>query len=263
MGKAARVLCLLSVTVSSTVVADERHFTFTYESAVLPRLENEIELWITPRAGRRDYFLGFDYRLEFERGIADRLVTALYFNFSHQTAGAAHNTSTDWSFSNEWKYKVLDPVGDPVGLALYGEITGGPHQLDLETKLILDKYFAGFIAALNLVTEYGWEFRDGKTTRDLRLEADSGVVYSLGAGFFLGLEGRNETIISSDGGFESSAFFAGPVFSYAASAWWATATLLPQLGAIQSTDLAAASNSHLDLVQHERFVARLLVGIHL
>src|SRR5260370_7247399 len=145
MEKAARLLWLLSVTVSSTVVADERHFTFNYESCVLPRLENEIELWITPRAGRRDYFLGFDYRLEFERGIADRLVTALYFNFSHQTAGAAHNTSTDWSFSNEWKYKVLNPVGDPVGLDLYGAITAGPHQLDLETKLILYNYLPRFI----------------------------------------------------------------------------------------------------------------------
>src|SRR5260370_20792553 len=131
MEKAARLLWLLSVTVSSTVVADERHFTFTYESAVLPRLENEIELWVTPRAGRRDYFLGFDYRLEFERGIADRLVTALYFNFSHQTAGAAHDTTTHRSFSNEWKYKVLEPVGDPVGLALYGEIPCGPHRLSL------------------------------------------------------------------------------------------------------------------------------------
>lgn len=129
MGKPTRVLCFLSVIVSSTVLADERHFTFTYESAVLPRSENEIELWITPRAGKRDYFLGFDYRLEFEHGIADRLVTALYFNFSHQTAGAAHDTSTNWSFSNEWKYKVLDPVADPVGLALYARSPVGPTRL--------------------------------------------------------------------------------------------------------------------------------------
>src|SRR5262245_34530149 len=61
---------------------NERHFTYTYESAVLPAQAKEIEVWTTPRLGRDDYYARFDQRLEFEVGLTDRLQTSLYLNWN-------------------------------------------------------------------------------------------------------------------------------------------------------------------------------------
>src|SRR4051794_20626531 len=69
--------------------ANERHFTYTYESAVLPQGARELEVWTTARLGRHQYFAQFDHRLEFEVGLTPRLQTSLYLNFSGQTAETA------------------------------------------------------------------------------------------------------------------------------------------------------------------------------
>ena len=53
--------------------ANERHFTYTYESAVLPAGQRELEFWTTWRNGRAQYYSGFDHRVEYEFGITDRL----------------------------------------------------------------------------------------------------------------------------------------------------------------------------------------------
>src|SRR6516162_9438009 len=59
------------------VAANERHFTYTYESAVLPPGAKEIEVWATGGFGRNEYYAQLDQRLEFEVGLTERLMTAV------------------------------------------------------------------------------------------------------------------------------------------------------------------------------------------
>src|SRR5262245_2737073 len=87
--------------------ANERHFTYVYESATLPTGAKEIEIWTTPRVGREDYYRRFDQRAEFEVGLTDRLQTALYLNFeavSQETGDVMESEFAFGGVSSEWKY---------------------------------------------------------------------------------------------------------------------------------------------------------------
>src|SRR4051812_1480656 len=64
------------------VAANERHLTYTYESAVLPQGARELEVWSTARLGREQRYARFDERVEFEVGLTDRLQTSFYLNFN-------------------------------------------------------------------------------------------------------------------------------------------------------------------------------------
>ena len=57
---------------------------------------------------------------------------------------------------------------------------------------------------------------------------------------------------------EHAAWFAGPTLHYGAQKWWATATLLPQIGGWPHED---GSKLHLD--EHERIETRLKIGVNL
>src|SRR5262245_37079716 len=95
--------------------ANDRRFTYTYESAVLPAEARELEVWTTARLGRNDYYSRFDQRLEFEVGLTNRLQTSLYLNYSGVTADSMGVRSSSFEFqgvSSEWKYKISDPVAD-------------------------------------------------------------------------------------------------------------------------------------------------------
>src|SRR5690349_6068799 len=132
------VLCGLALGFGAGVAqANQRHFTYTYESAVLPRGDREVELWSTFRTGRHDFYSRFDHRAEFEFGLTDRLMTSFYLNW--QKISEADNTTTPPSIqsssdftgvSSEWKYKLSDPVADKIGSALYGELTLGTDEME-------------------------------------------------------------------------------------------------------------------------------------
>src|SRR5581483_9323147 len=63
---AAASLAALAAGVSLTrpALANERHFTYTYESGVLPPGAREVELWSTYRTGRHEYYTELDHRAE-------------------------------------------------------------------------------------------------------------------------------------------------------------------------------------------------------
>src|SRR5262245_49356872 len=71
----------VSAAVPATARANERHFTYTYESAVLPKGAKEMEVWSTFRTGRNNFYSRMDHRLEYEVGLTDRLQTSFYLNF--------------------------------------------------------------------------------------------------------------------------------------------------------------------------------------
>src|SRR5262245_41793775 len=212
---------------TGTAAGTERRFTYTYESATLGAGEREIEPWTTLRLGRNEYYRAIDNRLELEFGITDRLMTAWYLNLSSATTdvpGAtpgslSRETEFEHGGSWEWKYKLLDPVADPLGLALYLEGGFTSTEVELETKLILDKRVGNFLFALNAVGEYEWNSSSGTTKQEKLFEFDAGAVYFFTPVFSAGLELRNQNEIApeehADGSVEDewefSVFSAGPV----------------------------------------------------
>lgn len=260
------VLCALAVlaalAAATTAAASERRFASTYESLVLNPGHIEVEQWNTFRGGREELYLRFDERIEIEIGVFENLQMAWYLNATAVTAAAGGALKKEFEFggvSNEWKWKLLDPVADPVGLALYGEWTAAPSEAELEAKVIVDKRFGDLIVALNLVGEAEWELEEpDEVEQELVVELDAGLAYLITPQLGLGLELRNHNEFVAEG-LEHSAVFAGPTVSYAAEGWWTTLSVMPQV-----VDLAALGTPSLqDLHGHERISARLLLGFDL
>jgi hypothetical protein len=202
-----------------------------------------LEFWTTWRNGRADYYSRFDHRAEFEIGLTDRQMTSVYVNWrsiSEMDPSDPTATVTEQSFegiSSEWKYKLLDPVANPVGLALYQEYTFRSDEFEWETKLILDKRIGKTLLAYNLTAEPEWIFSPGHTDYELVLENTLGVTQFLTERFSAGLEARNHNFkVKQSEGFQHSALFVGPVLSYAHENWWITATFLRQLPALKKSE---------------------------
>lgn len=248
---------------SKAALANERHFTYTYETAVLPTGAKELEIWTTPRIGRDSYFVRFDERMEFEVGVTDRLMTALYLNVSNTTAEVAPEMrETEFEFegvSSEMKYKLSDPVADTLGVGLYGEVTGSTNELEIEGKILLDKRLGSLLVAGNLVFEQEWEFEAEETESEQAVEVDVAGTVTLRPGLSAGIEVRNVNAIH-EGEWEHSALFAGPVLAYATDTWWVALTVLPQLPALKAGD---ANDGSRVLNDHEKLESRLLLSFHL
>jgi len=265
----SRLPALLSLALCSAAAANERHFAYLYETAVLPPGGREIEVSNTWRYGRDRHYAALDHRLEFEAGISDRVMSSFYLNWSNVTAeAAAGGTESQFKWegvSNEWKWKLSDPVADPLGFALYGELTYSTEAFELEAKTLFDKKIGNLLLAANLVAE--GEFEDGADETELEeieLEADLGASYAVTPHFSVGLELRNQNEIAKEAGgeemeWENSALFLGPNVSYATDNWWVTLSVLPQLPAL----MKEGGGSMFELNDHEYVNARLLFSFHL
>ena len=240
--------------------ADEQYFGYVYSSDVLGKGATEMEFWATDRRGKAEgHFDAQDYRIELEHGFTNRLTVAGYANLaSHHIRGLEpdfENTDRDLAFrglSAEFKYNVMSPYKDGLGLTLYAEPAwsrihaGGEKgtELELELKAIVQKNFLDdrLIWASNFTFEPEWEKEKevdpitGRTEaeweKELKLEVSTGLSYRIAPGWYAGVEGRYASVYPhwTDGLHrETYAVFAGPSIHYAAKRWWFTATYLPQL----------------------------------
>jgi len=250
--------------------AQDRSFARTYTSNVLPKGTIDLEFWHTSRIGHKDqFFHAQDQRIELEFGLGKNVQTAFYFNRWQErfsTTNDGTETKSEIGFSNEWKWKLSDPVANQLGFALYEEwgIKGG-DELELETKLILDKVVGKSLFAFNATYEYEKEFEwvDGKIKSDsweMPLELDLAYMYNLSKSIGLGFEIRNHNEIAKGEGWEHSVLFGGPTFIYRPGKWFVIANYLPQWGNLHKTNIAPF-NKVLD--EHERMEARILIGITL
>jgi hypothetical protein len=243
--------------------ANDRHFTYIYESAVLPPKAKEFELSTTYRDNRGELdYSRVDGRAEYEVGLTDNLMTAIYLNWSHLSEEAEPGVrSNGFKFegvSSEWKYKFSDPVADRVGFALYEELSVGPDEYELETKLILDKRLGNELLAFNLTFEPEWEWHSSFRDAERKYEANIGWAHLFGSRWSAGIESRVTSVRTREAGTEFIAAFAGPVLHYTGKNWWFTLTAMPQLPAIKRN--ADTPDSPYILNDHERFNARLLLS---
>lgn len=253
----------------SHLYAQDRIFNYTYQSTVLNKGQKELEVWTTLRSGRSNYFRGIDQRVEFEVGLGKKLQTAFYLNYGYskgieETNGTQTlNSSVNYSFSNEWKYKLSDPVANVIGSALYFEFGISPSETELEGKIILDKQIGRTLQAFNIVGEYEFETEfnpegetiDTEPEREAYFELNYAFSYKIKEGFLIGLEARNQNQFSTANELESSVLSLGPCISYYTDGFWLNFTLMPQISNVKGGGL--------ELTEHEKIQARLLFSFAL
>lgn len=249
-------LCALSLN------AQDRLFTYTYQSTVLNKGQKELEIWNTARIGREDFYVRLDNRSEFEIGLGKNLQTAFYLNLTSKTKTVTENsvksleTENELSFSNEWKWKLLDPVANPIGLALYGEVGIGSNEYELETKLIVDKKINKLTMAANGI--YELELKPGMTNnaldweKETKMDLNVALAYSFSPKFHLTMENAFRNVLVENR-LMHSALYSGLGFSYVQENFWVNFTVLPQL-----TSFKGHTNNSLNLNEFEKVQVRLL-----
>jgi hypothetical protein len=237
-----KLLILVAILAIVKVQAQDRVFTYTYQSNVLNYGEKELEVWSTFGTARQNYYRGLDHRLEFEVGLGGNLQTAFYLNYGYrkgitQTDGVeVLSMDNSYSFANEWKLKLSDPVANQVGSAVYFEYNIAPGETELEGKLILDKEIGRFTNAFNLVGEQVFEKQFemqgnklvAQTAKEFKLEWNYGFSYQINNDWFAGVEVMNENVFAG-GKLEKTIFKAGPGVAYVGDGFWVNFTLMPQL----------------------------------
>ena len=257
-------LALAIVSCYDLAFADERHFVYSYEAEVLPKGGLEFEQWITARAGREGGdFNQWEFREELEYGLTDELTTALYLNFkdvyfhpneAEEEAGSEEEENFEFAgISSEWKYQLMNPNVQPVGLVAYLEGTIDSDEAELEEKIILSSNIGeDLIVAFNVALEQEWEYEGSETEEEGKIDSSIGVAYKLHPNWSVGVEMRN---LREYEGFNYddellTAWYVGPNVHYGAATWWATLAAMPQIGLEKSRNLEDA----------ERVNVRLIVG---
>ena len=261
----AAALCLLGV---QPALANERHFTQSYETATLAPGVVELEPWATARLGRDGYYTGIDNRLEFEVGLTDRLQTSMYVNWGvegvrNPLTKGIDTTANHRGVSSEWKLRLSDSVADPVGSALYLEFTLGPEEVEIEGKVLVDKRSGPWNVAVNGIYEF--EHNYAESIEEHKLQATAAVGYFLADHLSVGLEAMDFNVVEPQvpGGSATllhGAIYAGPVLSYGLGNWWVAASVTPQF---YGYGKAVLPGRGLDLQDFERVQARVLMGVHL
>lgn len=261
------ILVLISLFVLPlSASADERFFSYVYESDPMPEGGWELEQWITNQNGRDDQdYSAWNFRTEIEHGITANLTGALYLNWdSIRIDRDSGDSTTEAEFkgvSGELLYSILNPLLDPVGLAVYGEYTTDGTDQEAETKIILSKDLGNFILAAHAEYEMEWEREDQRTEQEASIEFALGAAYKLSPQWSVGVEARNKSAYP-DGldlsGQEYQTWSVGPNVHYGSPKWWATLTVLPQVWGNGD-----GSSGGRNLVHEEEVEIRLLVGIHL
>jgi hypothetical protein len=242
--------------------AQDRIFTYTYQSNVLNKGQRELEVWNTLRQGKQDFFSRLDNRTEFEVGLGGNLQTSFYLNLTTITRtnveGAQKSTDTkhEIGFSNEWKLKLMDPVANPFGLALYGEYGISSSEYELEGKIIIDKKINNLTIAGNAT--YEGEFAPTYVNNQLKWEKEGKVDYNLALGYAIGhgfhlTQENNIKNVYVEKELEHSALYSGLGFAYVRDNFWVNFTAMPQVKSFKG-----ATGNKLNLNEFEKVQFRLL-----
>lgn len=258
------IICIsILMCVNSYVNAQDRVFTHTYQTNVIPFGAKEVEYWTTLRSGRKEFYNAFDQRFEFELGVGKKIQTAFYFNLSNENAAAENGitSSVVTGFSNEWKFKITDPVANKIGSALYAEVGFNGQEIELEGKLILDKKFGNNLVAFNGAVEYEIKYdvvnSVTQSEHESPFELNFAYMHLIGKNFGVGLEARNHNEVSPDKGWENSVWYAGPSIHFGGNSWLINLNVQPQLFNARKED---GSTENLELTAHEKVETRLIVS---
>lgn len=169
-----------------------------------------------------------DFRHEIEYGVTDKFQVSLYladwfYVASRDRSGFGYSDS-----AIELIYNLTNPVDDPIGLSIYGEIKAGDRLLELESKLIAQKNLGRLILAYNATLESIWE-GDALGEREGEFSQALGASYEISPRISAGVELLHEFVFPDwhDRGSIRN-FFVGPNVSYRRQNWFVTVTALAQ-----------------------------------
>lgn len=247
----------LLLALATTAHANDRRFTYTYETMVLPKGVVEIEPWVTVKPSGGLY--SFDNRMEFEFGVTDRVQTALYLKWAGDVGGMTWD-----GVASEWKVNLASRAVAPVGVALYGELGLSPTESAVEGKLLLDKELGKLLVAFNGVGEL-------KIERELELEASGetevehereveqknilAAAWRPNTTWGFGLEAVNANEWVMGEGHEETTISVGPAISASQPSYWAALTGLVHVGEV--------GDEGFEMPEQDRWEARLLLGFPL
>ena len=212
-----------------------RHFTFLYEAPTSAPESLELETWTTwKHMTGPDRSNAVDFRHELEYGVTDKLQVSVYladwfYENQREHSGFAYSDS-----AIEVIYNLTNPVDDPIGLSIYGEIKAGDRVIELESKLIAQKNFGPLILAYNATLEAVWEGHSLQE-REGEFQQGFGASYELSPRLSVGIELLHEFVFSEwrdDKKIRN--LFVGPNVSYRRGNWFVTVTALAQ--ATNTTD---------------------------
>ena len=160
--KTLRLLCILIFAFSPSVsFSGVRHFTFLYEAPTSARGSLELENWVTwKQITGPDRSDEVDFRHELEYGVTDNFQVSVYLADWFYESNKEHSGFTYSDSAIELIYNLTNPVDDPIGLSIYGEIKAGDRLVELESKLIAQKNLGPLIFAYNATIEAVWEEKE-------------------------------------------------------------------------------------------------------
>jgi hypothetical protein len=206
-----------------------RHFTFLYEAPTSARGSAELENWVTwSRTTDPERSNQVDFRHEIEYGVTNKFQVSVYladwfYERNQEHSGFAYSDS-----AIELIYNLTNPVDDPIGLSIYGEIKAGDQLVELESKLIAQKNLGPVILAYNATLEAVWEGND-LTEREGEFSQALGASYEISPPISVGVELLHEFVFPEWRDEEKIRnLFVGPNVSYRHRNWFVTVTALAQ-----------------------------------
>jgi hypothetical protein len=206
-----------------------RHFTFLYEAPTSAPGSLELENWVTwKRITGPDHSDEVDFRHELEYGVTDKFQVSVYladwfYQSDREYSGFAYSDS-----AIELIYNLTNPVVDPLGLSIYGEIKAGDRLVELESKLIAQRNFGPLILAYNATLEAVWEGKELEE-REGEFAQAVGASYEISPRISAGIELLHEFVFPEWHDKEKIRnLFVGPNVSYRRGNWFVTVTALAQ-----------------------------------
>ena len=214
-----------------TAGADPRPFTFSTDTYPVGKGGWEYEQWVTYKASKEDEsdFQRFEFRHEFEFGLADNFDLAVYLpSWSYEDSKDRSGTRFG-SVDVEGVFYLSNPVTDFLGIGLYAETKIGEDSLAFENKLLVQKDVGNWVFLYNLVLETGIEgvFHDAEDENEIEgeLKHTFGAAYAVTPSIFLGAEAIIESVYADWSEYEGTSVYAGPVVSLRnLGNFWITAT---------------------------------------
>lgn len=229
MKKSILSIFLLSILPAFSAFGGVRHFTYLYEAPTSAPGSIELENWLTwRRTNDPERADQLDFRHEIEFGVTDKFQVSVYladwfYKNDNERSGFTYADS-----AIEVIYNLTNPVVDPVGLSIYGEIRAGDRLVELESKLIAQKNFGPLILAYNATLEAVWEGSD-LAEREGEFSQALGASYELSPRLSVGVELLHEFVFPEWRDDEKLRnLFVGPNISYRRGNWFVTVTALAQ-----------------------------------
>ncbi|MEZ4652572.1 MAG: hypothetical protein R3E12_02940 [Candidatus Eisenbacteria bacterium] len=219
-------------------LADGRAFAFSYDTSTMAPGHLEYEQWVTwnDRYPDASSLRSFDLRHELEMGVHPRVQLALYLDWRYRTGGGIESDAEFEDVAAEVIYGMSNPVTDPLGSALYGEVRVGDEKVATEAKLLLDKKLARWDLVWNGIVESEWE-EEGLAEREGELGQTLGASFQLRPAIAVGFELAHFIEIEEWRHAEDSVVHAGPNLSLRHRLGWMTFAPLFQLTDTEQPDV--------------------------